>query len=559
MLLHINGPDMNTRAEKLFSNLPFRIRVGVIGAELLSDGDKDGLAAQLGRVFLEEVVKLYDHDSQQKIREATSTVLAFSVLTTLAGETERLTAKIVLEQPHGFVDVALPCSRKSFERDFVAPAGLPEFRELFKMARRPIDLRKRRSGSKNDADARAAQVMATWQFIADHSDLLILLPAGGPADGAMARLADHAHVKGRPVISIPAVAPYDIKVEPGKGLNASPLAGIEAFNSFPVDSRRLANYVTNAYNDLFRDAAGVDETSKDLVREYLLPYYVRASSLAKRHQKKYQRAGILVYSFSAAAVGAVAFGTLVHKISPWAFGVELVLLISILLTVVMADRYRTHSNWIENRFLAERLRAAQFLAACHTEVTPIQPPPHLVAMGRSDDWTLMAFNEIWQRLPEMKGVRAADFQDLRAFITRGWLDDQIDYHNTKVNNSDHTNEQLEWGGVFVFSLALMAAALHLILYFFHIDWMELLLTFAAIVLPSVGAAIGGIRTHREYSRLKKRSENMVQSLTEMKNSLEQVSNTAEFEAILREIEQMMLIETQDWLMLMRFAELEAAA
>jgi hypothetical protein len=550
---------MNTRAEKLFSNLPFRIRVGVVGAELLPDGDKNGLASQLRQVFLEDVVKLYDEDSQQKVKDAKSTVLAFSVLTTLAGETERLAAKIVLEQPHGSLDVALPCSQKSFERDFIVPTGISEFRELIKKARRPIDLRKRRSASKNEAHARAAQLAATWQFIADHSDLLILLPASGPPDEAMARIADHARGKGRPVIIIPAVEPSNVKVVPGKGLNASPLTGIEAFNSFPVDSRRLANDVTDAYNGLFSDAPGVDEASKDLVREYLLPYYARASSLAERHQRKYQWAGILVYSFSAAAVGAVAFGTLVPKISPWAFGVELVLLISILVAVVMADWYRTHSNWIENRFLAERLRAAQFLAACHTEVTPIQPPPHLVAMGRSDDWTLMAFNEIWQRLPEMKGIKAADLNGLRTFVSKAWLDDQIDYHNTKVSKSDLANERLELGGVIVFSLALIAAALHLILHVFHITWMEMLLTFAAIVLPSVGAAIGGIKTHREYSRLKKRSENMVQSLSEIKTSLDQASNTAEFEVILREIEQMMLIETQDWLMLMRFAELEAAA
>jgi hypothetical protein len=118
---------------------------------------------------------------------------------------------------------------------------------------------------------------------------------------------------------------------------------------------------------------------------------------------------------------------------------------------------------------------------------------------------------------------------------------------------------LEWGGVVIFAFALLAAGLHLILFALHYEWMELPITFAAIILPAVGAAIGGIRTHREYSRIAKRSENMVQSLTEMKDNLKRTESPDEFEALLREIEQVMLIETQDWLMLMRFAKLETAA
>ena len=83
--------------------------------------------------------------------------------------------------------------------------------------------------------------------------------------------------------------------------------------------------------------------------------------------------------------------------------------------------------------------------------------------------------------------------------------------------------------------------------------------FASIVLPAVGAALGGIRTAREYSRLAKRSENMLQSLTEMKNTLERMESPNDSENLLREKEQVILIETQDWLMLIRFAKLETAA
>ena len=45
----------------------------------------------------------------------------------------------------------------------------------------------------------------------------------------------------------------------------------------------------------------------------------------------------------------------------------------------------------------------------------------------------------------------------------------------------------------------------------------------------------------------------------MKNTLERMESPSDFENLLREKEQVMLIETQDWLMLIRFAKLETAA
>ena len=171
----------------------------------------------------------------------------------------------------------------------------------------------------------------------------------------------------------------------------------------------------------------------------------------------------------------------------------------------------------------------------------------------------MAFNEIWKELPDLPRCPVEDVEKLKEFIRVRWLEDQIDFHNKKTSYSQRVSDFLEWGGVVVFGCALFAAAFHLIFFLLHNDWMEMPLTFAAIVLPAVGAAVSGIRTHREYSRLSKRSENMAQNLTEFKENLQNVNKLDEFETLLREIEEVMLVETQDWLMLMRFAKLETAA
>jgi hypothetical protein len=78
----------------------------------------------------------------------------------------------------------------------------------------------------------------------------------------------------------------------------------------------------------------------------------------------------------------------------------------------------------------------------------------------------------------------------------------------------------------------------------------------AIILPAAGAAIGGIRTHREYSRIWKRSSNMVFVLTDLKLVFNDVKTPENLEYLLRQTEELMLRETQDWLMMMRFIDLK---
>jgi hypothetical protein len=76
------------------------------------------------------------------------------------------------------------------------------------------------------------------------------------------------------------------------------------------------------------------------------------------------------------------------------------------------------------------------------------------------------------------------------------------------------------------------------------------------VLPGAGAALDGYRAHREYSRLAKRSAGMALELRELAARLDEVRDPEALGNVLREVEQLMLAEVQDWLMLMRFVPVE---
>lgn len=367
-----------------------------------------------------------------------------------------------------------------------------------------------------------------------------------------------AQKQGRPIIFITKSKPLELSVESGHGLNAHLVVALERFNRYPISHDQEKSYVKNFYDGFFSEDDGIPPDVKETVRTKLLPYYVRASLIAKSNQATYRHAGLLVYSLSALAVGAVAIGALVHELSLGAFAVELVLLLAILFTIVRANHKRAHKNWIQSRYVAERVRSAIVLTTCGVETSVITLPPNVGVTGKPDQWMVMAFNEITLRLPRMDVCHGFPVETFVAFVRGRWLQKQIAFHSEKAVKARQVNHWLERVGIALFVAAVIAAGLHLLLALFHIEWAEHPLTFAAIFLPAAGASIGGIRTHREYSRLSIRSSNMAASLKALDDRMTTVATPKELDYVLRQVEELTLMELQDWLMLMSVVKLEAA-
>jgi hypothetical protein len=211
--------------------------------------------------------------------------------------------------------------------------------------------------------------------------------------------------------------------------------------------------------------------------------------------------------------------------------------------------------------LAERIRSAIFFAASGVEASPIQVLPFMGIAHDPGDWMVKTFQEIWNRLPQMREWQGVSCEILVNFVRKSWILDQTNYHEGKSKELEKKNHCLEKSGIIIFVLAVTAAFFHIVLFFpgHEVDagWLESGLTFAAIVLPAIGAVFGGIRTHREYSRLAKRSTNMVAILKGLDEHFSRITKPEVLESSLRDMEELMLRETQDWLMLMRFVKLEA--
>ena len=345
-------------------------------------------------------------------------------------------------------------------------------------------------------------------------------------------------------------------------MTADPSRRLEEFRAFEAPASVRDRYLSNLAAEIFDSEEGrqLSVATRDSAFEELSPHYVRASLLAKKNQRLYRWAGQAVWCLFPLAVAAVAIGTLIPHLSVAAFSVELILLLVIASVVILADRSRSHEKWLECRVLTEGLRSAIYLRACGLQ--PIYCDARLESdssRGRND-WVRIALHEIVCGLAPLAEATERSFETIAPFARRRWVGEQIQFHRQKAKSSRRLSRLLERAGWVAFALAILAAAAHVALSMLaqHEGGspVEAILTFAAIVLPAVGAALGGFRAHRELSRLAKRSGDMERELTRLDADLAKARNLGDLDRALRETERLMSAEVEDWRFLMRFVPVE---
>jgi hypothetical protein len=518
--------------------LPYRIRIAVAAGR--PAGGAGAIDPATAGMLRQAILGLFDARSRERIARARHTPIAFSVLPACDAADG---------SADGSAAASADGSADGTGATTAAAAGT---------LARALDARLE-ALPRDEAPFRGRR----GRFVVGQCDVVIALGSRGTggrdAPGCDAILAQ-AEAKQRPVIHVDPGPPCLIRVSRGHGLNAQSIVRLDMYNRFPVSEQALSGYVANTDRDIFDSEAGrrLPAQARENVRTNLLPCYARASLVAKRSQRIYRRAGKLVWLLFPAAIAAVAAGVLVPALAIPAFGLEFLLLAAIAVVVTYADRQRSLQVWIESRFLAERARAAAYLAACGHEIAPLRVPPYMGGAELRDAWMVMAFNETRAGLPRLTGCTTETWAIVRDFVSQGWAARQIEYHRRNATRCERLGKRLERWGTVMFLLALIAAGLHIALpkSEHSAGTVEAGLTFLAILLPAAGAAMGGFRSHREFSRLAKRSRSMAQELQDLQERLAEVDDSESVRRVLREVEETMLGETQDWLALMRFVPVQ---
>ncbi len=559
---------MEPQAATKFAPIPYRIRLGVTGHRDIKE--PVALEALVRKAIDAEVEGLFSQASMEtlaKIRGGGVTETSFSVLSPLAEGADRIVARAVLGYAGARLDVVLPLTVEDYLEDFQTAESVAEFQELLGRCARPTVLRARPIRDEvhdpNDQSAlRGAAYESVGRYVVDHCDVLIALWDGKPAQGrgGTAEIVEYAKAQKRPILVVwdGGWQIYDR----GNGLDASGMEGIDQFNRFRSKPAECSGWESRHELKEFEELPG---PTRELVDLYLRPYYAHASIMAGGNQARFYTAGKSIYSFSAAAVGCVAIAALFPVLAAPGFGAELVLLIMAVVALRRARRRHAHQTWVETRFLVERIRCGMFLAVCGVEPSPIEVLPFMGHAHTTNDWMVRVFEEIWQRLPRLSPCSKAECPLLNEFIRSAWIEGQIKYHQDKRKREKRARERLETAAKIVLPATIGAAALHLMLMGLLPrelpEWGHRVhqgLTFIGLLFPAVAASLAGMMAHREHLRLEKGSENILPYLESLDRRIRSAEEPAQFERLLHKVDELMLRETQGWLMLMRYVEIKAS-
>lgn len=541
--------------------IPYRLRIGVTGHRVLPD--TAAVALRVREVLEESVRECF---AEPPLTRATP--WAFTVITSLAEGADRVVAREVLRTCDAEIEAVLPFPAGVYRDDFRTEDSRREFDELCALA--TADRGVRVAGTKgHDAESGAAErgpaYLRAGHAVVDRCDILVAIWDGQPARGVggTANVIAYARQRNRPLVLVAHDGLSPARIEKGAGLPVAALQRLETFNTFGPVTKAEHDDEASEYEHMFGPTSRghVPSNVRQLIRTRLVPYFVRASSIAKRNKRDHTGAGLLAYVLSPLAVAAVALGALAHEAALWGGLAELLLLSTILLIVFQADRHKVHKHWIEARYVAERVRSAILCVACGVTPSRTGVPPWLVHTGGADAWAFRAADEIVRRI----GVPAPLPREATAgaleFVRDVWLDEQARYHERRSVEVGGVSRGLERAGKWTFVAALAVAVVHVATLLVPNE--ELLrpiespVLFLALVLPALGAAIGGIRTHRELSRLERRHQAMAGIVRQLLERCATGEPEDDLVTLVREIEEVMLDESGEWLALMRFARIEA--
>lgn len=359
-------------------------------------------------------------------------------------------------------------------------------------------------------------------------------------------------------VAWPGVEPAGPGADPGGGERLAALKEaakrLAEYNRVDLESGGVSG-VLSSERRRYAEAVGDTELhwQCELVSAWALPYVARADHLAVRYQRRYNRLGEILFGASALAVTAVT--------AQWLFGhegntgtwIEVGLMLVLLVGFVLGRRARVHDRWLGYRSLAEALRGAQFIA-----LTGVRDP-NLADVGLDvgtsrTAWFQRAFSEVWHGRPQLT-YQDSDAPELGRVLVDAWITPQIQYHRAAVRRFAAGHRRLTAAVFVLFFVTLIVALLHGLHVGGHETWPETFVLLA-IMLPSFGAALTGIRDQRQYRVHEDRSQRTADRLMQLRRRMAAETSMAAVQRLAADIQGVMTEENLDWSGVIEFQDLE---
>ncbi len=313
-----------------------------------------------------------------------------------------------------------------------------------------------------------------------------------------------------------------------------------------------------------KNSALKDRITKNI--SYFGDEYAKADVLAGKYQKRYRLASKAIYSLSAFAVIVVS-GQYIFHLPHLVGAFEILAMVIILLILNLGNKAGWHRRWKDYRFLAERIRYGIYIAIV-VQKGSSDVEKTLAYRWLGDSWCLHYFQDLWEQRVRSAPVKEVKVDAIKNLIDTTWLSSQKKYHAGKKHKELKNHEKISKLSEVFFGLTLFAATLHLlptILHLLHVNIhvpgeqiVNSVLTFFAIVFPTLAAACTGLRAHFDYKKLADRSAMMENNLGVLQKNLQYSSTYQEIQEVALEAESLMIQESSDWYVTVGLHELEAA-
>jgi SMODS and SLOG-associating 2TM effector domain 1 len=511
--------------------VPCRIRIGVTGHRTLRD--PVALAAGVDRVI--SLLGL-------ALPPDPSTRVLYEVVSPLGEGADRIVAERFLEVPSSILEAPLPFSPEEYERDFGSEASRARFRGLVERAEHVWVAA---DGGRPEAYRQVGL------YVVESCDFLIAVWDGQPArgEGGTQEILELARDRSMPAFVIDAEPPCDVHQERIR----SGLPLLEAVRSYNKPDLGAPPTAATLVSD---GAAPSDEERGTLDRclAWIEDPFRRADVLATRYRWWFTAVSRLMFLVSALAIGAAAVSVVSHQHDVSAVFARLeVGLMLLAFAMWLAVRRRLHDRWIAARFLSERFRSALFLTFAGAP-DDLEPRPQGSLQGDEDqEWLTRVFREVWRSRPRIV-QEDRDGRSVKHLLLREWVEGQIAYHRARGRHHERASRVVTILTAALFLTTIGAASAHA---FGHTDGVVAHgVAVLSIALPAFAGAITGIAGLEQHSRHAERFAAIARRLEQLEDRLRLTDDLDEVGAIALRIETELRTETESWIDVMRFRDVE---
>jgi len=233
---------------------------------------------------------------------------------------------------------------------------------------------------------------------------------------------------------------------------------------------------------------------------------------------------------------------------------EIFVIVLIIFWFKWGDYRKWHGIWIHGRYLAEMLRMHKILEPV-IGVAPFMLKQDSV----HSNWAHWLYRRYATAAPlsAHRVLNTTEAMVSYRSMFADYLDEQISYHQKKVESEEVRHRFLHYGGYSLFALTLLAALLHL----FGLGGHELApwLALMTIVFPAFGAAFHAIMVQEEVEKLIHTSREMIKQLKAINVEVNAANDMGSLRKKAIEAADLMAKEASSWHQMVAFKKLELPA